>query len=533
MAPLRKYPVGIQSFEKIRMDGYVYMDKTPLIYKMITEGCPYFLSRPRRFGKSLLCSTLEAIFQGRRELFEAFTTKGGIEQPQLFIATTDWEWEQYPVIRFDFSQERRYTVAALDELIDFTLSKYECEYGLTPQKRQGINLRFINLIKEAHHQTGHRAVVIVDEYDAFMLHSIGDLKLEEGVRTRFASLFSPLKALDDHLQFVFITGISKFSQMGIFSTLNNLNNISMAADYEALCGITEEEITTQLRPDIRIMAERMEETYDKTFIELKRTYDGYHFSRRMTDIYNPFSLFNALGKGEIDDYWFDSATPSAVIEMLAQMPPIELTDIDGVTCPAEAFDVPFNSYANPLPVLYQSGYLTIKDYDTESFEYVLGLPNAEVRRGFANSLYQHAVVVKGIDTNKNMLFRAYNQFRRSDDLPPFVEAIQAFFSGIPYYLNERGEHHYHVILYTLLTAFGADISAEEPSAKGRADMVLKMPKGIYIIELKYDDTADAALAQIDSRGYAEKYQLDRRPVTKVGMAFSSKERNITEWKSLI
>ena len=531
MAPLRKYPVGIQSFESIRMDGYLYVDKTPLVYKMITEGKPYFLSRPRRFGKSLLCSTLEAVFQGRRELFEAFTTKGGIEQPQLFIATTDWKWQKHPVLRFDFSKTKNYTVEVLSELIESILSRYEREYGI-PSQYSDFGIRFSAVVEEAHRQTGRRVVVIVDEYDAFMLHSIGIPEVENGVRTLFSTLFSPLKSLDDHLQLVFITGISKFSQMGIFSTLNNLKNISMTANYEALCGITEQELTTLLQPDIELLAKKQGETYDETFAELKRMYDGYHFSEDMTDIYNPFSLFNAFDSGKISDYWFDSATPSAVIDMLSQMPPLELTDIDGVACSAEDFDVPFDSYNNPFPVLYQSGYLTIRDYDRDTYEYVLGLPNAEVRRGFANKLYRYVTAVKGIDTNKNALFRAYNQFRRSDDLPPFIEAMRTFFSGIPYYLNGKGERHYHAILYTLLTAFGADISAEEPSAKGRADIILKMPRGIYVIEIKYDDTAEAALRQIEQRGYAEKYRLDGRPVTKVGIAFSSEERNITEWKAI-
>ena len=405
MAAKRKYPVGIQSFESIRQDGYIYIDKTPLIFKMITEGKPYFLSRPRRFGKSLLCSTLEAVFSGRKELFDAFTTDGGIEQPGLFIATTDWKWEPHPVFRFDFSKTRDYTSEVLKDMIDETLTPYEEIYGVAPATRGSSRLE--RLIREAHRQTGRRAVVIVDEYDAFMLHSIGDPSLEKDVRTQFSSLFSPLKSLDDHLQFVFITGISKFSQMGIFSTLNNLKNISMAPAYEALCGITEEELTANLRPDIEMMADSLGESYDDTFAALKRAYDGYHFSERLTDIYNPFSLFNAFDAGRITDYWFDSATPSAVIEMLAKMPPITLPDIDGVSCPASSFDVPFDSYQKPLPVLYQSGYLTIKDYDRDFDEYVLGLPNAEVRRGFANSLYQHIMAPSGIDTGNNNLRRAF------------------------------------------------------------------------------------------------------------------------------
>ena len=255
----------------------------------------------------------------------------------------------------------------------------------------------------------------------------------------------------------------------------------------------------------------------------------------MTDVYNPFCLFNAFFKSEIANYWFDSATPSAVIEMLSKMPPITLADIENVACLASYFGIPFDSYQKPLPVLYQSGYLTIKDYDRDFDEFVLGLPNAEVRRGFANILYQHIMTVDGIDTYNINLRRAYFMFRRDNDLPAFIDAIKVFFAGIPYHLaehengRERKERHYHVILYTLLVAFGADIWAEEATAKGRSDIVLKMPKRIYIVELKVDDTAENVLAQIDQRGYADKYRLDGRPITKVGTSFSSKERNITDY----
>ena len=499
---------------------------------MVSSGKFYFLSRPRRFGKSLLCSTLEAFFAGRRELFEEFTTEEGVEQPQLFIATTRWKWEKHPVIRFDFSQERELSLNALDQLIDRTLTCYEHLYGINPQF-PGFNLRLMGIIEEAHQQTGRRAVVIVDEYDNFMLHSIGDKELETEVRKRFSSLFSPLKSLDDHLRFVFITGISKFSQMGIFSTLNNLTNISMTADYETLCGITEEELTTQLRPDIEQLAMHQGENYEETLAKLKRMYDGYHFSRIQTDIYNPFSLFNALQLGEVGNYWFSSATPSALIGMLGQMPPIELTDIDGVVCPSDDFDVPFDSYDSYLPVLYQSGYLTIKNYRREYDEYTLGFPNAEVRQGFARCLYQHVMAEMGHGANiiANALRRSYHQFCSTGDLAPFIEAIQALFAAIPYHLVEKSERYYHSLLLTLFTSYGADITAEEPSAKGRADLVLRMPIGIYIFELKLDGTADAALAQIRDRGYARKYLADGRPVTFVGMTFSSAERNITEWQS--
>ena len=329
MTAARKYPVGVQSFDKLRKDGYLYIDKTPLIYKMITEGCPYFLSRPRRFGKSLLISTLQAVFEGRRELFEAFTTENGIEQPQLFIATTGWQWEKYPIVRFDFSSGDLVTIEQLDTLIDQTLKSYEQQCGITPDVDDA-NIRMANLMRTLHKQTGKRVVVLVDEYDNFILHSLGDSEKVRQARHRFQNVFGPLKAEDDHLQFAFITGISKFSQMGIFSKLNNLKNISMQAAYECICGISEEELTTKMQVDIERLGTENGLSHDEMLVELKQMYDGYHFSRNMTDVYNPYSLMKVFDSGEITKYWFDSATPSALLDMLRQMPPLSLTDVDGI-----------------------------------------------------------------------------------------------------------------------------------------------------------------------------------------------------------
>lgn len=534
MSIKRKYPVGIQSFESIRKDGYLYVDKTALIYKMITEGKPYFLSRPRRFGKSLLISTLAAVFEGRRDLFEAFITEDGIAQPQLFIAQTNWRWEQYPVIRFDFSSGDLVTIEQLDTLIDATLRNYEQQYGIVPEVSDA-NIRMITLLRSLHQQTGKRVVVLVDEYDNFILHALGDNEKVKLARQRFQNVFGPLKAEDDHLQFVFITGISKFSQMGIFSKLNNLQNISMVPAFEALCGISEEELTTQMRPDIELLGEANGLSFEEQLVELKRMYDGYHFSRKMTDMYNPFSLVNVFNTEELNNYWFASGTSRAVIELLAQMPPVSIESINGVHCEAVAFDSAFDNYSSPLPLLYQSGYLTIKDYDRELDDYTLGFPNQEVSKGFADCLYQYITHRQyAADEDKSRLFRVYKIFRRDNDLPSFIEALKAFFDGLPYQWEKdnRNEHYYHSLLYTLLMAFGADVRVEEPTAKGQSDLVLLMPKGIYVIELKYNDTAEAALAQIEAKGYAEKYRLDGRPVTKVGIAFSCEERNITEWKSI-
>ncbi len=395
---MRKYPVGIQSFDTIRQDGYIYVDKTPLIYKMISEGKPYFLSRPRRFGKSLLVSTLAAVFEGRRDLFEAFTTDNGIEQPQLFIATTKWKWEKHPVFRFDFSAGDLRDIDQLDTLIDTSLRNYEEQYGIIP-KVSDVNIRMIELLRTSHAKTGKRAVVLVDEYDNFILHALGNAEKVEQARHRFQNLFGPLKAEDDHLQFVFITGISKFSQMGVFSKLNNLNNISMQPAYDALCGISEEELTDSLQPDIAMMAERNHLEYGEMLTQLKMRYDGYHFSESMTDIYNPFSLINAFNSGKLSDYWFDRGTSGALIDMLAQMPPVDISTIEGNVYSSSMFDLPFENFDDPLPILYQSGYLTIKEVEGElgDYFYTLGIPNQEVRRGFAECLYRH--VTRGTATS--------------------------------------------------------------------------------------------------------------------------------------
>ena len=530
MAAKKKYPVGVQSFEKIRKEGFLYLDKTQLIHKMITQGCPYFLSRPRRFGKSLLISTLQAVFEGRRDLFEAFTTDYGIEQPQLFIARSDWKWEKYPVLRFDFSAGDLVEIEQLDTLIDFVLSSYEKQYGIVPEVKDA-NIRMVNLMRELHRQTGKRVVVLVDEYDNFILHALGNDEKVALARQRFQNLFGPLKAEDDHLQFAFITGISKFSQMGIFSKLNNLQNISMNDDYAAICGISEEELTTLMRPDIELLAQRNHTTYEEMFAKMKARYDGYHFSREMQDIYNPFSLVNAFSSGQLADYWFDRGTSGTLIAMLAQMPHVDPAAIEANIYESAMFDLPFANFDDPLPILYQSGYLTIKSYDREFDDFRLGIPNQEVRQGFAQCLYQHVTASWNAVQQRNGFYQAYSRFRRDNDFAPFVEALKVFFAGVPYQWaqDNSNEHYYHSLLYTLLTSLGADLRAEEPTAKGRSDITLLMPKAIYVMELKYDHTAQDALDQINQKGYADKYLLDGRPVTKVGMTFSSEERNITEW----
>jgi hypothetical protein len=332
------------------------------------------------------------------------------------------------------------------------------------------------------------------------------------------------------------SGKAERSQMGIFSKLNNLNNISMVPAYETICGITEEELVTTLRPDIELMAGRQGKSYDAMLAELKANYDGYHFSEGKTDIYNPFSLFKAFNNDKVNSYWFESGTTQALIDMLAQMPPIDMAEVEGIRLPSTAFDLPFESFDDPIPILYQSGYLTIKtckNYDLDIIN-TLDFPNQEVRRGFAECLFKHVAGRQVNARQSSALQLAYYDFRDTDDLSTFMDAIKSFYAGIPYKWesDNKNEHYYHALLYTLLVASGADVCAEEPSAKGRADITLRMPKGIYIIEIKYDHSAEEALEQINCKGYAEKYALDARPITKVGISFSSENRNIAEWKAV-
>lgn len=510
----RKYPVGIQNFEKLREDGFLYVDKTSLIYQMVKSGSYFFLSRPRRFGKSLLVNTLKTYFEGRKELFQG-----------LAIEQLETEWTCHPVLHFDFSTGKFETRQMLREAIDYKLSEMEQPYGI-PQDGLSPNIRMTRLIKTAFQQTGQRVVVLVDEYDSAMLQHIDDDERQEDVRMEMRNLFSPLKEADPWLHFVLLTGITKFSQMSIFSELNNLSNISMLSQYDTLCGISEEELTTQLRPDIEMLAESYGDSFDDMLQELKEMYDGYHFSEKKTDVYNPYSLLNAFNNQKISSYWFGTATPTFLTKIIRRYK-MELEDLSNIQCTTSTFDQPVEHVSDPIPVLYQSGYLTIKGYQRFGDVYTLDFPNREVRQGFANSLYRY--YASNDVRSKDKLYLAYLDFYRSNDFGAFIEELKTFFAGVTYQLFNDNERHFHALLFTLLTAFGADVRPEVATARGRADIVLRMPTTIYVMELKYDKTAAEALAQIDERGYAEPFRNDGRTIVKVGINFGSTERNITEW----
>ena len=526
----RGYAVGVQQFDWIRERGAVYVDKTEYIWKMVTtEAKNFFLSRPRRFGKSLLVDTLRCYFEGRKELFEG-----------LYIYDKEKEWRKYPVIRLDLSNGKYYEKERVHPTINFVLEQQEEKFGISkPEDPTNYDTRLSRLIKAAHEQTGEKVVILIDEYDAPMLDSITDLELQDYIRSRIRNLFSPLKAQSQYLRFVFLTGISKFSQLSVFSELNNLQQLTFDSNYEGICGITEEELLSQMKPDVELLTEKMNKlysrwnihyTYDDIVAKLKETYDGYHFSKEMTDIYCPWSLLNAFAMGDIMNFWFSTGTPTMLVNVMRQHN-ISLQQIEHFKGRISRFDAPTERISDPIPVLFQSGYLTLKDYDPFEQKYTLGFPNGEVREGFADSLYQYYMTdyVGSQDTLGN----AFQDLRRKDiTFEEFVETIRRWYAGIPYSITDKNQNEqlYQSLIYAALMGFGADVSAEEQTSDGRMDIALKVPDAIYILELKFGKTAEEATDQIIAKNYAVCFATDTRPVWAVGMNISEDRRTIDQYK---
>ena len=512
---IRRYPIGIQNFEELRNRNCVYVDKTKLVYELTNTDKVYFFSRPRRFGKSLLVSTLEAYFQGKKELFEG-----------LAMEKLEKDWTVYPVLHVDFSLTKYTTLFDLQEQLNIFLYRWEKIYGKdaveeTPAARlQGIILR-------AFEQTGKQVVVLIDEYDAPLLDSNSDSSLQRQLRNEMRKFFSPLKGLGQYLRFLFITGISKFSQLSIFSELNNLKNISMRDDFSALCGITEQELLTQLKPDIERIADANGESYGEACVHLKRQYDGYHFSKACADIYNPFSLFNAFDAKEYKNFWFSTGTPTFLIEILRNTD-FDVRELESVEATDEQFDAPTDRIISPIPVLYQSGYLTIKGYDPDFQIYRLAYPNGEVRKGFIESLLPAYVNLPG--QSNTFYVVSFIRDLQKGNIESCLERTRSFFASIPNDLENKTEKHYQTIFYLLFRLMGQYVDAEVKSAIGCADMVVKLKDAIYVFEFKFDGTPEEALAQINSKQYAIPYQADGRRIVKVGVNFDSATCTIGEWK---
>ena len=528
MAKKRKYGIGRQWFPDFKENNCVYVDKTAYVYKLAHHGgINYFLSRPRRFGKSLLVSTLHAYFEGRKELFEG-----------LAIEQMETEWTQRPVIHLDLSLGKYYDANSVQRIAGSILKEYEREYGLQATEGMMLSERLSAIIQEAYRQTGQKVVVLIDEYDAPMLDTIHKPDLQDQIRERVRDLFSPLKGQAQYLHFVFLTGISKFSQLSVFSELNNLKVLTFDPEYEGICGITEEELFTTLKPDLEWLTESMNErrrknwTYDDCVEEVKRMYDGYHFTERMSDIYNPWSLFYAFDSGLIDNYWFSTGTPSSLINLLRSKP-LLLPELEGIECDMEKFDAPTERISDPIPVLYQSGYLTLKGYNYEDSSYTLGFPNEEVRRGFSRSLYKY--YMEDYIGSDDLMLKAYWNLRsKKTTFEQFLESVRKWYAGLPYDMTDRNrnEQFYQALFYALLVGFGADVHAEEKTADGRIDISLKMADAIYILEFKYGKTSEEALKQILAKDYAVRFASDQRPVYAVGLNVSDDRRTIDSYDIL-
>ena len=517
---MTKYPIGIQTFSNIREEQYLYVDKTQYVYELANTKKYVFLSRPRRFGKSLLTSTFHAYFSGQKELFKG-----------LAIEQLEKEWKQYPVLHFSLSTAKMGTIEDLFNQINMQLKRMERLYG---QNRDGddVTTRFFNLVTNLYDKTGKQVVVLIDEYDAPLLTVLHDPQCLEPMRTAMQSFYSPLKDLDPYLRFVFITGISKFSQLSIFSQLNNLYNISMLPKYAALCGITQQELEDNFQEGISGLAQSQNISKDDVLQKLKRQYDGYHFAANSPGVYNPFSLLYAMDTEQIGNYWFATGTPTFLVNMIRKFH-TDITKIDGSLASAQEFDAPTEDMHSILPLFYQSGYITIKDYDPILDSYTLGFPNEEVKVGLLYTLVPYYV---DRDTNltRNTVGQMYLALRR-DDIDEALDIARSFFAGIPY---EEGtlkdaptsEGHFTAMLYVMFSFLNLYVYAQVRTAKGRMDILLKTDTAIYVMELKINGSVDDALQQINDKGYAIPFEADGRKVVKVGINFSTEDRTIKEWK---
>ena len=518
-----KYPIGIQSFDRIIEDGYVYVDKTELIYRLTHESSIYFLSRPRRFGKSLLVSTLKNYYLGRKELFRG-----------LAMERLETEWAVHPVFHVDFNSTNFAKEGMLEAKLAHQLSKWEQEYRLpVPEAGLDIGDRFVEVLRAAHEQTGRRAVVLIDEYDKPILDVLDvDAALEERHRNVLKAFYSVFKAADEHLQFVLLTGVTKFSQVSVFSGFNQPKDISMDGRYETLCGITQDEIDRYFPQPIADMAADYRCTPEEMRLRLKRRYDGYHFSKRMTDVYNPFSLLNALDSQSMDDYWFRSGTPTYLIRLLSHFNE-NINELTGKYYRPEEFVDYKADVERPLPMIFQSGYLTIKNYNFDFNTFLLDFPNNEVKNGFLTML---ATSYLKPQEEMGTWIREVVITLQSGDTDRLRTLFTSFLAGIPYTMRRKQdeaerERYFQYTFYLIMRLVSVyTVYVEKAQSQGRVDCVVETPQYVYIFEFKLDGTAAEALQQIADKGYAREYAADPRKVYAIGAAFSSETGTVSDWE---
>ena len=512
----RLYPIGIQTFSKIREGNYLYVDKTEYVYRMTHSASSYiFLSRPRRFGKSLLTSTLHSYFSGRKDLFHG-----------LAMEKLEKEWTEYPVLHFDMSTAKHADSEQLLQELNLKLYGYEQIYGRL-EEEVNPNQRLMGLIKRAYEQTGKKVVVLIDEYDAPLLDVVHERENLDVLRNIMRNFYSPLKACDPYLRYVFLTGITKFSQLSIFSELNNIKNISMDEPYAVICGISEDEIRLQMKDDLEGLAKKLGITPEEALMKLKENYDGYHFTSPSPDIYNPFSLLNAFADGKFGSYWFGSGTPTYLIKMLNKFG-VKPSEIGNNRVSVEDFDAPTERMTSIIPLLYQSGYITIKNYDEELDLYTLNIPNKEVRIGLMKSLLPHYVGSKAPETTTMVAYLSRDI--RNGDMDTALRRLQTFLSTIPQCDNTKYEGHYQQVFYIIFSLLGYYVDVEVRTPRGRVDIVLRTKTTLYVMELKLDKSAGEAMEQIDLKNYPERFALCGLPVVKVAVSFDSERCTIGGWE---
>ena len=514
---LKLYPVGIQTFERIRKENKLYIDKTEYIYRMThSGGCYFFLSRPRRFGKSLLVSTFESYFSGKKELFEG-----------LAIEKLEQEWMEYPVLHFDMSGGKHMEKEQLEDYLSNRLEAEERKWGITHTKR-GANDRLTELITTAYEISGKQVVVLIDEYDAPMLDVAHDKETLDVLRNLMRNFFSPLKMCEPMLRFVFLTGITKFSQVSIFSELNNIKNISLDDEYAGVCGITKEELLTQMSEDIDVLAEAQGMTREETIAKLKENYDGYHFSPASPDVFNPYSLLNCFDDKNFGAYWFSSGTPTYLINMLRKFKVLP-AKMGRSLARSSAFDAPTENLKTITPLLYQSGYITIKGYDKMSQLFTLDLPNKEIKVGLFESLLPY--YLEGMYAEEgDVAIAQMSVLIRQGDMDGALRLLQEFLGTVPYCNNTNYEGHYQQVLFiifTLLTHFVVDVEVHTPN--GRVDVVMETEDTLYLIELKLNKSAQSAMQQINLKQYGQRFARCGKPIVKVGVNFDAKKGNIEDW----
>lgn len=512
---MKLYPIGIQNFEKLRREGYHYVDKTGLMYRLVTTGNYYFLSRPRRFGKSLLISTLEAYFEGKKELFDG-----------LAIAGLEKDWQRHPVFHLDLNIGKYNTDKSLEDILIRSVAEWEETYG-SNSTEVSLPLRFAGVVKRAHQKTGERVVILVDEYDKPLLQTIGNSALQEEFRDTLKSFYGVLKTMDAHIRFAMLTGVTKFGKVSVFSDLNNLMDISMDERYADICGISESELLRDFDEDIRRLADANGQSYVEACGQLKETYDGYHFNPWTPyGIYNPFSVLNAFAKGRYGSYWFETGTPTYLVELLKRHN-YNLYKMAHEKVTSKILNSIDASSTNPIPVIYQSGYLTIKGYIPEPQIFELGFPNKEVEEGFMDFLLPYYTPVQ--ETESGFAIWEFISDVKNGNIDGFMERLRSFLSDCPYEMARDIEMHYQNVLFIVFRLVGLYTQVEYRTSQGRIDLVLQTSDYVYVMEFKLDGTAEDAMTQIEEKRYALPFAADRRKVLCVGVNFSSKTKNIEKW----